>query len=226
MCGLIALVLLLFGGVFGFTSVGSSATVVEPQIVEVQPILEMTPTPTPAEPQLVEAEPTSEAALPEQAFACASVSEAEDVANMLALVGGAFQTSVWTEQIGSGDAKNSATWIADGYGAVAYLEYLHYDCGVSQAQIDAYYSPEGFDVLLSNYSSHELTAACSAGSVRLFEFVATFDGTDYLMNYWVEQTSPTRVAGLMLVFPASQPAKLEGYAGRLFPELPNCAAEG
>lgn len=222
MCGVIALILLVLAGLFGYSASPGSApsTFDAPPAVTVQaPPLAMTPTPT-STPDM------TGAAVPTQLFNCAPVSESEDEANMLALVGGAFQPALWTQQLGSDASKTTATWIANAYGAVAFLEYLHYDCGIPTNALEDYYSPAGFDVLLSNYTSHEQTAECAAGDVRLFKFNVTFAGADYVMDYWVARVSSTRAAGLMLVFPAGSAAKLDGYAERLFPQLPDCEAAG
>ena len=65
---------------------------------------------------------------------------------------------------------------------------------------------------------------CVSDDNRLFEFNATSNGSDYHVLYWVKQITPTRVADIMLTFPASQPAQQADYAGRLFPDLPTCEA--
>jgi hypothetical protein len=148
----------------------------------------------------------------------------DDEANMLALVGNTFDPSEWSLETSEQDSKNVATWRSDWSGALVFMEYLHYDCGVSEAQIDEYFSPKGFYILFLNYFSFEETAACRVGGLRLYEFDAVFDGADYHTQYYVEQVSPTRVVGIDLIFPAGYRDKLVGYASRLYPELPSCAA--
>ena len=135
-----------------------------------------------------------------------------------------FEHGDWTQQVSSDAAERPPTWRSSQYGAVAYLECLHYDCGVTQEQIDSYYSPAGFDVIFSNYTSYEKTAQCTRDGLRLFEFDAVSNDSDYHVLYWVEQVTPTRVAGLMLAFPATEPAQQAEYAGQLFPDLPTCEA--
>jgi len=159
MCGLIALVLLLLGGVFGFTSVGSSATVVEPQIVEVQPILEMTPTPTAAEPQNVEAERQAKPRF-RAGVACASVSKQRT--SPYARVGRRRFPAIGLDGANRQWRCQEHRHLDCGWLRRGRLPgILHYDCGESRRRLTPTNSPEGFDVLLSNYSSHELTAACS-----------------------------------------------------------------
>jgi hypothetical protein len=218
MCGIIAILLLAVSGLFGYSFVATTESV-KPPLIDGTPVVVQ-----PAAAQLMTPTPTVSAVVPTQAFACAAPSEADDLAAALAFVGGAFNAPTWTRQTNTESDRNTATWQASDLGALAFLEYLHYDCGIPEGAMDAYYSPEGFATLLSNYESHTETADCGKNGLRLYEFTVVSHGADYLMRYWVTQTSPTRVAGLMLVFPASNPSKLAAYAGRLFPQLPTCAA--
>ncbi len=206
MCSLIALLMLLFGlgsGIAGFTAFTTQSGTAEAL-------------PAPAAP-IVIAEVTPET------FSCASVSASQDVTEMLAVVDNTFETGVWSLNVDtSGAVKTTATWTANSLGAVAFLEWLHYDCGVSQAQIDQYYSPDNFHTLFANYDSYQQTAKCGVSGLELYQFDASFQKKSYLIDYWVDRASPTRVAGLMLVFPTSQSAQQAVYAGRLFPKLPTC----
>ena len=202
MCSIIALLLLVVGGFFGYSMAGSQQTISEPQIMEVT--AEVAPVPT-------------------QAISCATQAVSQDLSEMLALVDTKiFEPSLWAMQNDVGDGRTTITWRADKLGAVAYLEYLHWDCGVSSAQIDQYFSPQSFEAIWSNYTSYAQTAFCQHNDLRLFEFDATFNGNDYKIRYWVEPVTPTRVADFALTFPADQQAKMAQYAGHLFPDLPSC----
>ncbi len=202
MCGLIAAALMIFGGLFGYV-------VLTPQTV--------------SEPHIVQIEPTVEAmAVPTQVVECASASDEQDMQQMLALVGDTFKQGDWEQQVRNDSARTTATWRSAKYDAVAYLELLHYDCGVSKEQIDQYFSAAGFAVLLANYTSYEKTAQCEAHGVKLFEFDAVSRDSDYHIFYWVDQVSPTRVAAIMLTFPTIEPFQQALYAGQLFPDLPTC----
>jgi hypothetical protein len=202
MCLLIAL-LLGIAGLFGFAGISSEF----------------------ASPPAGAIEVTAEAVqIPTQAISCESVSEEEDIRNMLTLVGDTFESTAWTQEISNDASRTTGMWRASASGAVVYVEVLHYDCGISREQIKQNYDAAGFANIFSNYSSHSMTAQCAADGVRLFEFDAVFDGGDYHVLYWVKQPSPTRVAGIMMTFPASDQAQLAEYAGRLFPELPTCEA--
>src|SRR5450432_1307748 len=139
---------------------------------------------------------TAEAAqVPTQNIACASVfSEQQDIDHALALVGDAFPSNAWHQTLNtSQEDKTIVTWTNDSLGALAYLELLHYDCGVTQQQIDLYYSPENFQIILSNYLSYQGTAQCQQNGLKLFEFDAVANGNiHYDVRYWVKQVSPTR----------------------------------
>ena len=134
-----------------------------------------------------------------------------------------FHSGDWTEQITS-DGTNERHLGANSMGAVAYMQWLHYDCGVTEADLTSYYTPEGFKRLLANYTSALQTAACENNGLRLFEFDVTANDSRLSAFYWVEQVSPTRVMNFSLTVPVNQRAKQAEYAGRLFPNLFTCAA--
>lgn len=205
MCSLIALLMLVFG--LGSAALGFGAATVQSSRVAAVP--------QPA--------PTAAASVTPETFSCASVSASQDVTDMLAVVDDAFETGLWSLNVDtSRPEKTTATWTANSLRAVAFLEWLHYDCGVSQAQIDHYYSPSNFQILLSHYDSYQQTAHCAITDLQLFQFDASLQGTSYRIDYWVDRASPTRVAGLMLVFPTRSAAEQATYAGRLYPQLPTC----
>jgi hypothetical protein len=214
MCSIIAIFLLVVSGLFGYSMVSTQQTINEPQIVEIPVTAEMAA--------------TAEAALiPTQVIACPTQSAAQDAAESLQMIDpNIFEPALWTSQGGLEDLRTTTTWRSDKLGAVAYLEFLHFDCGVSADQIDAYFSPESFQTIFSNYTSYQQTASCEHNGIRLFQFDAVSNDANYRVLYWVKQISPTRVADLMLTFPADQQAKLAQYAGRLFPNLPTCSEAG
>ena len=201
MCSIIAIFFLVVSGFLGFSMIGTSQTFTPPveATAEVMPLI------------------------PTQAFACATQDVSQDFVQMGGVVDSSiFAPSLWTTQSDVGDQRTTTTWSSSSLNAVAYLEYLHFDCGATQEQIDDYFSPSTFQTIFSNYSSYKQTASCQRNGLRLFEFDTTLNDTDYLTRFWVEQVTPTRVADLTLTFPANQQAKAAEYAGRLFPELPTC----
>jgi hypothetical protein len=215
MCSIIAILLLVVSGLFGYSMVSSSQQPISPP-----PIVEIAPASTQSVQATAEALP-----LPTQVIACATQDSSQDLAQMTQVINAkVFEPALWTAQSDVNDQRTTTTWHSDKLGAVAYLEYLHFDCGVSQEQIDQYFTPETFQTIMSSYSSYQMTSECRHNGLRLFEFDASFNDTNYHVLYWIEQVTPTRVADITLTFPVSQQAKLSEYAGRLFPDLPTCQA--
>ncbi len=203
MCALIALAFFIFAGFFG-------VRLEQSQLGEL--------------PQLLTVEPTSVAIVPTQAISCAAPSTDQDINDMLALVGDTFASKYWTQTIDSASSQRTVTWVNNSLNGLAYLDYLQFDCGVTQAQIESYYSPQGFATIFSNYQSYTQTAQCEANGINLHEFDVTAHNLDYHADYWVRKVSPTRVEGFLLVFPTDKPAQQAEYAGKLFPDLPTCEA--
>ncbi len=203
MCSIIAFLLIVFAGFFGYAAFDLPVQDAPPVTSSVVVV------------------PSIEAPAP---ISCASPSADHDIAAALALAGDTFAASTWVEQVSSDSAKTTVTWTASSLGAVAYLEYLHYDCGYTQQQIDDYYSPASWATIFANYDSYEKVDECSYDNLRLYEFDASLNGSDYAVRYWVKPATDTRVAGLMLVIPVDQAATVAQYAGELFPKLPTCQA--
>ncbi len=200
MCSIIAFLLFFFSALFGF---GFSSAVQVATVATVEPVPEV------VSPQII---------------SCAtSVAPETDMENLQALVGATFASGDWTEHTSTLDAQTNATWLSNELGAVAYLQYLNYDCGVTTEQLKTFYSEAGFQTLFENYSSFAATDSCVEGDTRLFGFDAVSSGYDYEVLYWVKQLSPTRAATFMLVFPVTNPAGLAEVAAQLFPELPTCS---
>jgi hypothetical protein len=107
--------------------------------------------------------------------------------------------------------------------ALSYLEYLVYNCGYGQADLDGYFNDEGFDIIFSAYDSHELTQFCEQTSLALYEYDLIENGTPYAARYWVKQAEETRLLVYMLVFPKSNPDALETYSRMIFPDFTTCA---
>ncbi len=203
MCSIIALLLLAFAGFFGFTTFPLPEEAV-----------------LPVEPSVIVASTVEAPTL----LSCAAPSATDDMANMLQLIDTTlFEPPLWSSESSLQSNRTTATWKSDTYGAVAYLEYLHYDCGYTEAQIDTYYSPENWALIFSGYDSYTKSAECRYKDTRLYQFDVHFRGSDYAVRYWVVPATDTRVFGLMLVFPVEQQATLAQYSGHLFPQFPSCA---
>lgn len=146
----------------------------------------------------------------------------KDIDKVLSFGGDTFTSDKWIRSYTVEPYKMSLFRQNDGEGAIAYIEYLIYTCGYGQAELDEYFSEEGFDIAFNAYEVHTLTAFCEQGSLALYKFDLTDEGTQYTSHYWVEQTDDSRVLAVMLVFPAAGAAQLDRYSQKLFPALSSC----
>jgi hypothetical protein len=108
--------------------------------------------------------------------------------------------------------------------AVAYLEYLMYNCGYGQTELDEYFSEEGFATVFSNYDSYTLYNFCENENkdLALYEYELEDEDEEFAARYWVQQISDTRLLIQMLVFPSNRMPIMNGYAQEIFPELVAC----
>lgn len=107
-------------------------------------------------------------------------------------------------------------------GAIAHTEYLLWNCGYTESDLDNYFSQEYFDVVFSNYDGYTMNKSCQEGKLSLYEFDAVSQGAPYIVRYWVKQQSKTRVLIFMLVYPRESQVALETMAGQVFPNLVSC----
>lgn len=137
---------------------------------------------------------------------------------------GIFDPAEWTLTVTLGEGRSSVEWRNQTAGSLAYVDYIHYDCGIPEGEIDRFYSPDGFSVILSNYDSYSRRQICKLDDVRLYEFDVQFQGSDYEMRYWVTPATQTRMLALDIVFLDSDHDAMESYARQLFPQIPSCEA--
>ena len=136
---------------------------------------------------------------------------------------GIFGRDVWTESFSSSPDRVTKTWLSSDLSAVAPLEYLVYDCGYTQSDLQTYFSDASFrTTIFQNYQDVQKTAECSQTSLKLYEFTSTYDKDRYVMFYWLQPESNTRILDLMLAFPADKQADLQRYAQQIFPQLSTC----
>lgn len=136
---------------------------------------------------------------------------------------GVFARPTWTESFSSTPERVTKTWLSNDLSAVSYLEYIMYNCGLAQNDIETYYSDKNFEkAIFQNYQNVEKTAECHRDQLRHFEFTSTYNSTDYLMYYWAQPDGNTRVLGFMLAFPVTEKDQLKQYASRIYPSLTSC----
>ncbi|MFZ5822354.1 MAG: hypothetical protein ACOYYJ_20890 [Chloroflexota bacterium] len=146
----------------------------------------------------------------------------EDVRFVLAIGEDLFDQPEWVRSYTVEPYKVSLTRRNDTQSAIAYAEYLMYNCGYGQAELDEYFSEASFAIVFGNYESHVRTNFCEEGSLALYQYDLVDEGTPYAARYWAKQQSDTRLLVVMLVFPRENPSLMDTYATRLFPDLAAC----
>ncbi|MEO8394539.1 MAG: hypothetical protein ABI700_16210 [Chloroflexota bacterium] len=203
---LIALALIVFGGFFGN---------------RVSEDRDITPLPT------IEAQATAEAT--PEATSCPLTSSRKDIEDALDFVGDIFEPPLWTlsAETGIDPMRTYVGWYSDALSARVWLEFVHYDCGVTQQDIDQFLALQKIPVVVGLYGSPQQINQCKGDNLQLFEFhVRAETGEDYHAFYWITQVSPTRVAAIAFFFPYSELLKEATYGLQLFPMLPACPPLG
>ncbi len=147
----------------------------------------------------------------------------KDITYALEFTGDTF--SDWNRSYTVHADRVTITWAHQDKGAIAFLEYLFFRCGYTQADIDAHFSEQNFqDIILRDYENLQSVATCTdtRSDLTLHEFTGALHETDYVIRFWVTPDSETYALNMMLVFPATAEAELDKYAQRVFPELSAC----
>jgi hypothetical protein len=147
-----------------------------------------------------------------------------DVKKALAYTGDIFQTGDWKRVYTVGDQRIAITWDHKTLNGLAYMEYLVWDCGYTQAELDSYFSQSNFkDVFFNSYQNPtELNHCTGENGLTLYEYSATYKGEPYSIRYWSKLESPTRILTLMTSFPTKDKAVQDKLANQLFPKLVAC----
>lgn len=154
---------------------------------------------------------------------CGPIQPSEnDIRFALSFARNVLEPTQWIRSYTVEPYKVSVTRKNDNEGAVAYTEYLLFNCGYSQADLDSYFSDENFNIVFGNYESHTLQKFCEVKGLALYEYSTVSAGTDFLARYWVKQESNKRLLVFMLVFPQSNQKGLDDYAKKIFPDLTTC----
>jgi hypothetical protein len=136
-----------------------------------------------------------------------------------------FNQPDWVKSYAVEPYRVTVTRKNDRESAVAYLEYLMYNCGYGQTELDEYFSDEGFSVVFANYESYALYNFCEDGDLALYEYALEDADKSYAARYWVQQTTDTRLLVFMLVFPSDKLFVMNGYASQIFPDLVACGSQ-
>lgn len=149
----------------------------------------------------------------------------QDVEYVLGYTGNTFESSDWQRSYTVGPDRVTVTWLNHNEGAIVFLEYLVFNCGYTQADLDNHFSEQNFeDVIFMEYENSQRITTCTDidGDLTLHEFTAQVHETDYAIRFWIKPDSKTRVLDMMLVFPKGLETKLDRYAEESFPELSSC----
>ena len=171
-------------------------------------------------------QPTSAAALVRPTSTPAGCIPSEptqaDIDRALTYPGQAF--SAWERSYSVMEARVAVTWKDSAQGTVAYIEALIFSCGYTKAVLDDYFNATNWQLIFDYYDSYEQVAQCEANSgIRLYQFRAKNKGLDYMIGYWVQEDTKTRVMVAMFVFPLEAQDRIWIYGAEFFPALPNCS---
>jgi hypothetical protein len=134
-----------------------------------------------------------------------------------------FPKDEWVETYSVAPYHITVARNSDAQLAIVMTEYLIYNCGMTDADIETYFSPDNFtQIILADYENVQPLKQCRAGETRLYEFRAQFGGQDYLLSQWARPDGDKRVLAFFMAFPVTQASALRAHAGKLFPELPAC----
>lgn len=146
----------------------------------------------------------------------------QDFAKAVAIGEDIFEPEIWRLQTGEHPSLISVGWFDDAHEAIAHSQYLLYNCGYTQADIDTFYGDENMKIMLGGYNSWQQTAVCQQDDITLREFTMDYVGTPFAMRFWVQPVNDKRVQDINLAFAVKDADLMEKYAARLFPDFISC----
>ncbi len=136
---------------------------------------------------------------------------------------GVFDSEFWQISYDTLPFRIDVIWDSPQFESLVYLEYLIFNCGYTEEDLDDYFNDEYFaQIVLIDYDNPQKVGECRQGDVRLYEFRADFMGQSYRISQWVKPDNERRVAGLFMTFPLEDEEMMDSYAVKIFPELPVC----
>jgi hypothetical protein len=150
----------------------------------------------------------------------------QDLAEARKIGEGIFDPQTWQFQDGEGSNIISLLWLHNSNGALAHSQYLFYNCGYTQADLDRFYGEAGLKVMLGGYNSWTQTAICQKDGLTLREFDIDYEGKPYEARLWVQTVNDKRVRDMRLDFPKINHDLLEQCAAKLFPNFTSCESLG
>jgi hypothetical protein len=182
------------------------------------------PTPTSTPTHIPTARPT-ETVLVTVTPVCISPEPTQaDINRALTYTGQALTASEWERSYGVAESHVAVTWQNVGHGGLVYIEARIKPCGYEEPDLNKDFNDENWKALFANYESYQPVTECRTDTgLRLYQFKTQNQGFEYMVNYWVQSDTDTRVITTMIVFPLEEQALLWTYSAQIFPTLPNCS---
>jgi hypothetical protein len=146
----------------------------------------------------------------------------QEVKYALSFESGLFTSNDWVKSYTVEPHKISITRNNDTESAIAYTEYLIFNCGYSQQDLNSYFNTDNFNVVFGGYESHTLSKFCEMKKLSLYQYDLILKGMPYSARYWVKQDDSKHIFVMMLVLPKTSPDKLDRYSKQIFPQYSSC----
>jgi hypothetical protein len=148
----------------------------------------------------------------------------QDFDEAIIIGNGIFEPEIWELKSGEHPALISVGWFSRSSDAFSHSQYLLYNCGYTQADLDRFYSDGNWNIMLDGYEAWTRNDTCKKDGIILHEFSMTYVGKPMIMRFWIFPVNEKRVRDIQLTFSANDPELMEKYAARLFPNFTSCAA--
>lgn len=147
-----------------------------------------------------------------------------DIDRALSYTRETFSDPAWEQTYDVAESRVAVTWQDVGHGALVYLEARIKPCGYEEPDLNKDFNDENWQAIFANYESYQRVTECRTDTgLRLYQFKTQNQGFEYVINYWAQSDTNTRVIVTMIVFPLEEQALLNSYSAQLFPRLPNCS---
>ncbi|GAB1470352.1 hypothetical protein MASR2M66_12290 [Chloroflexota bacterium] len=147
----------------------------------------------------------------------------DDIDRSLSFPGKFFDTPDWERNYTVTSQSVQVSWNNPILPALAYLETYIFPCGYEEPDLDDFFNLDSWKIIFDGYQSYEYITQCrNDNGLRLYEFAAADEDTDYSIRYWALNDTDRRVLTMMLVVPADMPQLMDDYSYALFPQLTEC----
>jgi hypothetical protein len=148
---------------------------------------------------------------------------AREIYTVLSYGDDVFEPDTWLASASEEPTRTTGQWRNDSVGGLAYLDYIHFDTPILEAQLGDSFGPAWFDAVLYNYDEWRELTTCTVDGIIIHDFSLLENNLKYTMRYWVQWVSESRVLAMFVIFPTDDSANLSTYSERLFPNAAVCA---